>query len=137
MIQDERGEFRTPPQGSAYPEKEEWNKKLNETYSFQVTRGENIAQEPKERLVSVHNRYKNTFSDLPGKAKNFVCELEFHNPIKFNKKSYPIAQSLKPAVRREIQKMLEQDIIETSSSPYTSPIVTVQKNCLLYTSRCV
>ena len=42
-------------------------------------------------------------------------------------RSYPIAQSLKPAVRNQIQKMLDQDIIENSSSPYTSPIVAVQK----------
>ena len=81
----------------------------------------------KERLVNVYKKYRNTFSDLPGKAKNFVCELEFHNPIKFNKKSYPIAQSHKSLVRKEIHRMLEHDIIETSSSPYTTPIVAVQK----------
>ena len=48
-----------------------------------------ITLEQKERLVNVYKKYRNTFSDLPGKAKNFVCELEFHNPIKFNKKILP------------------------------------------------
>ena len=60
-------------------------------------------------------------------GKNFSCELNFHSPINFNRKSYPIPQSLKPAVKKEILKMLEQDIIEYSSSPYTSPIVALQK----------
>ena len=82
----------------------------------------------KRQLIEIYQKYRKVFSNLPGKAKNFICELSFHTPINFNKKSYPIAQSLKPAVKKEIQRMMEQDIIEYSSSPYT---------CLLYTSRCV
>ena len=58
---------------------------------------------------------------------NFVCELKFHNPVHLNKKSYPIGQSLKEAVRKEIQRMIDEDIIEKSYSPYTSPIVTIPK----------
>ena len=42
-----------------YPENKEWNKKLNEIYSFQVTRGENVTQEQKERLVNVYKKYRN------------------------------------------------------------------------------
>ena len=94
LIQDEKKEFKTRTQGSIHPE-EEWNKKLKEIYSFQVTNGKEVTEEQKEQLVEVYNKYRNTFSDLPGKAKNFVCELEFHNSIKFNTKSYPIAQLLK------------------------------------------
>ena len=42
-------------------------------------------------------------------------------------RSYPIPYSLKEAVRAEINKMLLNDIIEHSQSPYTSPIVAIQK----------
>ena len=42
-------------------------------------------------------------------------------------RSYPIAQSLKEAVHAEIQNMVNKDIIESSQSPYTSPIVAIQK----------
>ena len=79
------------------------------------------------------------FSDLPGKAKNFVCQLSFDSPVNFNKKSYQIAQSLKQAVKREIQRIMDQDIIEYSSSSYTSPIVAIQKKdgavCLCLNAR--
>ena len=86
-----------------------------------------ITNMQRNQLIGIYQEYRNVVSDLPGKAKNFICEMNFHSPINFNRKSYPIPQSLKPAVKKEIFKMLEQDIIEYSSSPYTSPIVAVQK----------
>ena len=48
-------------------------------------------------------------------------------PVEFNRKSYPIAQSLKEAVRTEINNMMSRDIIESSQSPFTRPIVAIQK----------
>ena len=67
------------------------------------------------------------FSDEPGKVKNYQCKLQFKENVEFNRRSYPIAQSLKEAVRTEINKMIENDIIEISQSPYTSPIIAVPK----------
>ena len=45
----------------------------------------------------------------------------------YKRKSYPTAFSLKEAVRLEIQRLIENDIIELSNSPYTNPIVAVPK----------
>ena len=42
-------------------------------------------------------------------------------------RSYPIAHSLKEAVRVEINKMISSDLIEISQSLYTSPIIAVPK----------
>ena len=47
--------------------------------------------------------------------------------MEFNKKSYPIAHSRKEAVRAEINRMINSDILEHSQSPYTSPIVAIPK----------
>ena len=76
-----------------------------------------ISVEQKTRLVDIYN-YRNVFSNSPGKAKNFECKLKFQYSVNFNKKSYPIAQSLKEAVRKEILRMVEEDIIEKSRSPH-------------------
>lgn len=108
-------------------EEETWQSKLDEIYQFNSSKGPVITTEDKDRLVRIYNKYKNVFSDRPGKAKNFTCILEFQQQVKFNRKSYPIAQSLRSAVRQEITRMLDNDIIESSTSPYTSPIVAVEK----------
>ena len=73
------------------------------------------------------NKYRHVFSNQPGKVRGYQCELKFKEVANFNKKSYPIAYAAKDAVRMEINKMLEEDIIEYSCSQYTSPIVAVTK----------
>ena len=91
---------------------------------------EEVSMEQRQELINIYNKYRSVFSNSPRKTKNFVCELRFHNSVNFNKKSYPIAQSLEEAVRQEIQRMIEEDIIERSNSPYTSPIVAIPKKDL-------
>ena len=105
-----------------------WRDKLHEILSFKGKglKGE-ISGEQKQKLIEMYNRYRRVFSDTPGKAENLTCELKFHETVQFNRMSYPIAQSLKEAVRKEIQRMLDHDVIERSSSPYTSPIVAIPK----------
>ena len=105
-----------------------WKEKLQEILSFQIKGStEAVSVEQRQDLVNIYNKYRCVFSNSPGKAKNFVSELRFHDSVNFNRKSYPIAQSLKEAVRQEIQRMMEEDIIERSNSPYTSPIVAIPK----------
>ena len=106
-----------------------WQRKIEEIMEFQGRQAqETISVEEKYQLIEIYNRYRTVFSESPGKAKNFLCELKFKDNVNFNKRSYPIAQALKEAARKEIQRMIMEDIIERSNSPYT---------CLLYTSRCV
>ena len=85
-----------------------------------------LTDEQIERLIQIYN-YRHVFSDTPGKVKNFQCEIKFNYQTEFKRKSYPIAFSLKEAVRLEIQRFIENDIIEISNSPYTNPIVAVPK----------
>lgn len=42
-------------------------------------------------------------------------------------KSYPIPQSIKAKISTEINKMLDQGIIEYSNSPFTSPLLAITK----------
>ena len=63
-----------------------WEKKIKEILSFQTKNvRDKISKEQRQELVRIYNRYRSVFSDSPGKAKNFVCELKFLNPVHFNK----------------------------------------------------
>ena len=53
--------------------------------------------------------------------------VKFKDNVNFNKRSYPIAQALKEAARKKIQRMIMEDIIERSNSPYTSPLIAIPK----------
>ena len=95
-----------------------WLEKLEEIMAFQGgSSNEVISVKEKRKLVNIYNRYCQVFSDSPGKAKNFLCELRFKDSVSFNRRSYSIAQALKEAAQKEIQRMVD--------------------DCLLYTSRCV
>ena len=105
-----------------------WHRKLEEIRQFRGTQdGNPLTEQEVERLIRIYNRYRHVFSDQPGKVRGYQCELKFKEVANFNKKSYPIAYAAKEAVRTEISKMMEEDIIEYSCSQYTSPIVAVTK----------
>ena len=78
-------------------------------------------------LINIYNKYRHVFSDIPGKIKNYQCVLKFREPVNYNRKPYPIANSREEAVRTKINRLLKDDIIECSQSPYTSPIVAIRK----------
>ena len=88
LIHDNRTEYKTPVEESAYTKDKAWEKKLQEIYSFKATSTSEVTSEQKSQLVSIYNKYKKVFSDLPRQAKDFICELSFNQPINFNRKSY-------------------------------------------------
>ena len=100
-----------------------WNDKIDEIRTFQREKtNANLNNTQIEQLIEVYNRYRHVFSDTPGKVRGYQCKIEFKETVNFNRKSYPIAYSLKEAVRAEINRLIDEDIIEPSYSPYTSPI---------------
>ena len=104
-----------------------WKKKLEEIRQFQYEKTEaKLTKQQVENLIRIYEKYRHVFSEAPGKVKNYQCKIRFKEQVEFHKKSYPIAYSLKEAVRTEINRMID-DIIEHSHSPYTSPIVAIPK----------
>ena len=98
------------------PEDTLWMEKIAEIKKFQTSNVDHIlTDEQIERLIQIYNRYRHVFSDTPGKIKNFQCEIKFHDQTEFKRKSYPIAFSLKEAIRLEIQRLIENDIIKILS----------------------
>ena len=75
-----------------------WSVKIQEIRDFQCgTNNEKIPVHLADRLINVYEKYKSVFSDEPGKVKNYQCKLEFKENVEFNRRSYPIAHSLKEA----------------------------------------
>ena len=97
-----------------------WQSKLEEIREFQreKTYGQ-INKIQAENLIQIYNKYKHVFSNAPGKVKGYQCVINFKEPVNFRRKSYPIAYSIKNEVRNEINRMIQDDIIEYSQSPYT------------------
>uniref|UniRef100_A0A1Y1LVD3 RNA-directed DNA polymerase n=1 Tax=Photinus pyralis TaxID=7054 RepID=A0A1Y1LVD3_PHOPY len=85
------------------------------------------SREENEAIEELISQYEDIFSTKPGLVKNFVCQLKIKEATPFFKKSYPIPFSKRDAVDQEIQRMLDNNIIERSSSPFVNPIVIVNK----------
>ena len=102
-----------------------WNSKLQEIREFKHQGTDNFTAEQVEDLITIYKKYKHVFSEEPGKVKNYQCKIQFKEPAEFHRKSYSIPYSLKEAVRAEINKMLINDIIEHSQSPYTLSLIHI------------
>src|ERR1700733_11314301 len=87
-----------------------------------------LNEKQQKQLLEVLNRYADRFSKQPG-----LCELVEHEiqlkddfrPKEF--KAYRIPLVYRAEVDRQIQSMLQENIIRPSSSPMASPLVIVKK----------
>ena len=107
-----------------------WSQKIQEIRDFRggITK-ERLPIHQANQLIKIYERYRSVFSDEPGKVKNYQCTLQFRETVDFNRKSYPIAHSRKEAVRAEINKMINRDIIESSQSPYRYKMAAINSFC--------
>lgn len=101
-----------------------WNKQINNVIETLKNEDPMLVK----KYVDTFNNNRDIFSDTPGLANNYECKLKFKEDVKLFKKSYPIPFKQREAVRKEIEKMLKNDIIEYSESQFINPIVPVQKS---------
>lgn len=91
---------------------EMWYEKMEEIKQFQKEKPKlQLGLDQANQLIEIYTKYRNVFLDKPGRVKNYQCQLNFREPVAFNRKSYPIPKSMKGAVREEIRKMLKDGII--------------------------
>lgn len=103
-----------------------WQEKLEEIQNFESNKME-ISLNQKQLLINIYNKHRQVFSSKPGKVKDYQCQLNIREGAKFNRKSYPIPYKLRGQVQEEIEKMVDEGIIEPSTSEHTSPLVVVSK----------
>lgn len=72
--------------------------------------------------------YNHIFSDRPGLHRSFTYKFKVREHVPYKIKPYPVPFAKRPAVQKEIDKMLEWGVIERSDAPYNNPLVTVGKS---------
>lgn len=86
-----------------------------------------------DKLDNLVNQFPEVFSEVPGKIKNYTCKIRLKDNRPINQRPYPIPITKKEAVKKEIQRMVDLDIIEVSRSPYSLPIIPVFKKKIEHT----
>ena len=90
----------------------------------------NLNPKETEKLKNLLTDFQDVFADKSGTISQtnyaeHTIDVGDTKPIKLAPRRVPIAQ--KEIVKNEIKKMLDQNIIEPSNSPWSSPIVLVTK----------
>lgn len=88
---------------------------------------DHLSGEQKEELLRVLWEHQGTFSEVPGRNLTYQARIRLSEEQPFFQKSYPIPIAYREDVDRQIQQMLNWDIIERCSSPYASPLCCVIK----------
>ena len=73
------------------------------------------------------SKFQNTLTDIPGRTDVLKHDIRLTDTKPFKVHQYPTPFRVKEAIEKEIETMLEQDIIRPSISPYCSPITVVAK----------
>ena len=121
----------TTQSGSERGEEEENDTELPEHLEEMMKRASpNIKAETRAGLRRVLKELQDCFACPGGKlGRNGRCKhkinVQGHYPRKSQPRRYPLAQ--RDIVEAELQKMLDNDIIEPSSSPWASNVVLVKK----------
>lgn len=64
------------------------------------------------------------FTGLPGKTSLGEHDIILTDNQPIRKRPYPAPHTLRKEIQKEIDKMIEMDVVEQSDSPYASPFST-------------
>ena len=92
-----------------------------------VTINPNLDQRSRSQLHEIIQSYAGIFSDIPSKTNCITHKIKLSSDVPIVLKPYPLPFTSEQVIRDEINFMLRNDVIETSDSPYSSPIVLVKK----------
>ncbi|CAH2016400.1 unnamed protein product [Acanthoscelides obtectus] len=81
----------------------------------------------KASLLSILEKYRNTFSDTPGRVVNYFHQIELVDENEFNFVAYPVPMVYRDEVRRQMGEMLAAGVIQKERTSYISPLVCVKK----------
>ena len=98
------------------------------TQSFKdIKLDENLTPIQKSDIRDILSKFQNTLTDIPGRTNVLEHDISLTDTTPFKVHQYPTPFRAKDAIEKEIETMLEQDIIRPFSSPYCSPITVVAK----------
>ena len=100
------------------------NSSVLENLNFKL---QHIELEKREELMGVINSFKSLFQDTPRRTNAIVHDVEVENVELIKQHPYRVNPRKREIMRKEIEYMLEHDLIEPSNSPWSSPCVLVPK----------
>jgi len=83
--------------------------------------------EEREMYEQLIKKYEQIFSNEPGRIRNLQCQIKIREGEPMHQKLYQIPMSKLSRMDDEIQRMLDLNIIERSTSPWSSPVVGIEK----------
>jgi len=88
----------------------------------------NVSPENQPKLKKLLHKYRDTFSDIPGKTNLLEHHIQLQPNIRPIKQQPYRANPIKAEkIVAEIDEMLKMGIIEESTSPWSSPIILIPK----------
>jgi hypothetical protein len=90
-----------------------------------INKNEHLSASEREGLIELMLKYKDSLTSKPGKCK--LLEYEFKltddRPVMYHSRTIPFA--LRPVIKKQIQQMIEDGVLEISDSPYINPVTVV------------
>lgn len=86
-----------------------------------------LSLEQQNDLSSLTKMYEDVFSEIPGCTSALEHDIKLVTTERLKTKLYPIPIHLQPYFNEEVDRLLDQGIIQPSSSPHCSPVVMVRK----------
>ena len=86
-----------------------------------------LTEEQHADLNALLTEFSDVFSDTPGRTTLAEHEINTGNTAPVRQAPHRIPHAYRDMVREEVDRLLEEDIIELSSSPWASPVVLVFK----------
>ncbi|XP_052691254.1 uncharacterized protein LOC128169132 [Crassostrea angulata] len=80
-----------------------------------------------ETAKSLCDSFSDVFTDIPGITNLVEHKIVVTSSEPVRVKPYPIPFSTEKTITEEVQKMLQLNVIEPSSSPYSAPVVIARK----------
>ena len=84
-------------------------------------------EQSKSKIKNVLSKHSNVISSIPGKTSIIEHKISLNDPTPFRSKTYSIPQMLKSKVDAELESLLQNNLIQKSSSQFSSPMVLVKK----------
>lgn len=78
-------------------------------------------------IENLLDKFQDVLNDKPGRTNLISHKINLHNHEPVKSKNYPIPVNLANEFDLEVDKMLDMDIIQPSTSNYCSPVVLIRK----------
>lgn len=86
-----------------------------------------LSLKQQQDIFALLGLHKNILTDLPGRTPTLEHKIELSSTVPL-RHTYPIPQSLSNQLKCDLEKWTEMGIVESSNSPYCSPLLAVRKS---------